>query len=213
MSPNTHTGRQVLPSILMPCLQNLEGIGTNAWAWNGSGAEQGWHEPRGKEQIAPCQTQSSHWYNIIQRWDNLCLLPPTNNVMEQPLVLSHLILSIMPLPSYQMNYPTFIWFQFGCYETALYLIFYILSLFGHVDIIIRFDSCLALLHTADSMPSHTAYTQTLSLFSQTIFLLSYSISLYVLFFHTLSSYLLISDSSDSRIISHWRISGPYLIGW
>jgi len=27
-------------------------------------------------------------------------------VMEQPLVLSHLILSTMPLPSYQMNYPT-----------------------------------------------------------------------------------------------------------
>jgi len=32
-------------------------------------------------------------------------------VMEQPLVLSHLILSTMPLPSYQMNYPTL---QFGC---------------------------------------------------------------------------------------------------
>jgi len=72
-------------------------------------------------------------------------------VMEQPLVLSHLILSTMPLLSYQMNYPTL---QFGCYRTALYLIFYILSLFGLVDIIIWFDSCLALLHTADSMPSH-----------------------------------------------------------
>jgi len=42
--------------------------------------------------------------------------------IEQPLVLSHLILSTMPLLSYQMNYPTL---QFGCYETALYLIFYI----------------------------------------------------------------------------------------
>jgi len=29
-------------------------------------------------------------------------------VMEQPLVLSHLILSTMPLSSYQMNYPTLI---------------------------------------------------------------------------------------------------------
>ena len=58
---------------------------------------------------------------------------------------------------------------------------------------------------------HTAYTQSLSLFSQTIFLLSYF--LICSFFHTLSSYLLISDSSDSRIIFHWRISGPYLIGW
>jgi len=56
---------------------------------------------------------------------------------------------------------------------------------------------------------HTAYTQTLSLFSQTIFLLSYF--LMCSFFHTFSSYLLISDLSDSRIISHWRISGPYLI--
>jgi len=73
------------------------------------------------------------------------------NVMEQPLVLSYLILSTMPLLSYQMNYPTL---QFGCYGTALYFIFYILSLFGLVDIIIRFDSCWALLHTADSMPSH-----------------------------------------------------------
>jgi len=58
---------------------------------------------------------------------------------------------------------------------------------------------------------HTAYTQTLFLFSQTIFLLS--CFLICSFFHILSSYLLISDSSDSRIISHWRISGLYLIGW
>jgi len=58
---------------------------------------------------------------------------------------SYLILSTMPLPSYQMNHLTLIWFQFGCYRTALYLIFYILLLFGLVDIIIRFDSCLALL--------------------------------------------------------------------
>jgi len=36
------------------------------------------------------------------------------DVMEQPLV-SYLILSTMPLLSYQMNYPTL---QFGCYGTA-----------------------------------------------------------------------------------------------
>jgi len=40
--------------------------------------------------------------------------------MGQPLVLSHLILSTIPLLSYQMNYPT-LWFD--CYGTALYLIF------------------------------------------------------------------------------------------
>jgi len=140
-----------------------------------------------------------HSLTVMMSWPGSRAL----SVMEQPLVLSYLILSTMPLPSYQMNYLTLIWFQFGCYETALYLIFYILLLFGLVDIIIRFDSCLALLHTA--------YTQTLSLFSQTIFLLSYF--LICSFFHILSSYLLISDSSDSRIISHWRISGLYLIGW
>jgi len=135
--------------------------------------------------------------------------------MEQPHVLSHLILSTMPPPSYQINYPTL---QFGCYGTALYLIFYILLLFGLVDIIIRFDSCLALLHTADSMPSHYFILLTLKPYSYSAKLYSYSaISLYVLSFTPyllifLSFYLLISDSSDSRIIFHWRISGPYLIG-
>jgi len=126
--------------------------------------------------------------------------------------LSYLILSIMPLPSYQ-NYLTLILFQFGCYRTAPYLIFYILLLFGLVDIIIRFDSCLALLHTADSMPSHYFILLILKPYSYSAKLYSYSaISLYVLSFTLyllifLFSYLLISDLSDSRIISHWRISG------
>ena len=111
-------------------------------------------------------------------------------VMEQPLVLSHLIISIMPLPSYQMNYPTL---QFGCYGTALYLIFYIFSLFGLVDIIIRFDSCLALLHTADSMPSHYFILLILKPYSYSAKLYSYSaISLYALSF---TPYLLIFLSS------------------
>jgi len=132
-------------------------------------------------------------------------------VIEQLLVLSHFILSTMPPPSYQINYPTLIWFQFGCYGTALYLIFYILLLFGLVDIIIRFDSCLALLHTADSMPSHHFILLTLKPYHYSAKLYSYSaIFLYVLSF---TPYLLVSDSSDSRIISHWRISGLYLIGW
>ena len=101
-------------------------------------------------------------------------------VMDQPLVLSHLILSTMPLLSYQMNYPTL---QFGCYGTALYLIFYILSLFDLVDITIRFDSCLALLHTADSMPSHYFILLTLKPYPYPAKLYSYSaISLYVLSF-------------------------------
>ena len=119
--------------------------------------------------------------------------PSCESVMEQPLVLSHLILSTMPLPSYQMNYLTLIWFQFGCCRTALYLIFYILLLFGLVDIIIRFDSCLALLHTADSMPSHYFILLTLKPYPYSAKLYSYpAISLYVLSF---TPYLLIFLSS------------------
>jgi len=131
-------------------------------------------------------------------------------VMEQPLVLSHLILSTMPLPSYQMNYPTL---QFGCYETALYLIFNILSLFGLVDIIIRFDSCLALLHTADSMPSHYFILLTLKPYPYSAKLYSYSaISLYVLSFTPyllifLSSYLLISLPLTHLIAGSYPIEG------
>jgi len=103
---------------------------------------------------------------------------------------SCLILSTMPLPSYQMNYPTL---QFGCYGTALHLIFYILLLFGLVDIIIRFDSCLALLHTADSMPSHYFILLTLKPYLYSAKLYSYSaIFLYVLSF---TPYLLIFLSS------------------
>ena len=123
-------------------------------------------------------------------------------VIEQPLVLSHLILSTMPLPSYQMNYPTL---QFGCYRTALYLIFYILSLFGLVDIIIRFDSCLALLHTADSMPSHYFILLTLKPYPYSAQLYSYSaISLYVLSF---TSYLLIFLSLTHLIAGSYPIGG------
>ena len=115
------------------------------------------------------------------------------SVMEQPLVLSHLILSILPLLSYQINYPTLIWFQFDCYGTALYLIFYILSLFGLVDIIIWFDSCLVLLHTADSMPCHYFILLTFKPYPYSAKLYSYSaISLYVLSF---TPYLLIFLSS------------------
>jgi len=121
-------------------------------------------------------------------FDLLCIAAQC--VMEQPLVLSHLILSTMPLLSYQMNYPTL---QFGCYGTALYLIFYIQLLFGLVDIIIRFDSCLALLHTADSMPSHYFILLTLKPYPYSAKLYSYTaISLYVLSF---IPYLLIFLSS------------------
>jgi len=131
--------------------------------------------------------------------------------MKQPLV-SYLILSTMPLLSYQMNYPTL---QFGCYGTALYLIFYILSLFGLVDIIIRFDSCLALLHTADSMPSHYFILLTLKPYPYSAKLYFYTaISLYVLSF---TPYLLIFLSlthpiagsypmEDIWTIFYWMIS-------
>jgi len=123
-------------------------------------------------------------------------------VMKRPLVLSHLILSTMSLPSYQMNYPTL---QFGCYGTALYLIFYILSLFGLVDIIIRFDSCLALLHTADSMPSHYFILLILKLYPYSAKLYSYSaIFLYVLSF---TPYLLIFLSLIHLIAESYLIGG------
>jgi len=101
----------------------------------------------------------------------------------------------------QMNYPIP---HSGCYRTALYLIFYILLLFGLVDIIIRFDSCLALLHTADSMSSHYFILLTLKPYPYSAKLYSYSaISLYVLSF---ISYLLIFLS-----LTH-LIAGSYLIG-
>jgi len=54
--------------------------------------------------------------------------------MEQPLVLSHLILSTMPLPSYQTNYPTL---QFGCVmEQPLSLLSYIFDLINYASLIL-----------------------------------------------------------------------------
>jgi len=118
------------------------------------------------------------------------------------LILSYLILSTMPLLSYQINYPTL---QFGCYETALYLIFYILLLFGLVDIIIRFDSCLALLHTADSMPSHYFILLILKPYPYSAKRYSYTaISLYVLSF---TPYLLIFLSLTHLIAGSYPIGG------
>ena len=124
------------------------------------------------------------------------------------LILSYLINHASPILSNELSntYLISVWL----FRTAPYSIFYILSLFGLVDIIIRFDSCLALLHTANSMSSHYFILLILKPYSYSAKLYSYSAtSLYVLSF---TFYLLISDSSDSRIISHWRISGPYLIG-
>ena len=67
-------------------------------------------------------------------------------VMEQPLVLSHLILSTMPLPSYQTNY----------------LFFSIPSLFGLVDDIIKFKgghmSNMCLPHQSDTSPYGYLFT-------------------------------------------------------
>jgi len=55
-------------------------------------------------------------------------------VMEQPLVLSHLILSTMPLPSYQTNYPTL---QFGCVmEQPLSPLSYLFDLINHASLIL-----------------------------------------------------------------------------
>ena len=55
-------------------------------------------------------------------------------VMEQPLVLSHLILSTMPLPSYQMNYPTL---QFGCVmKQPLSPLSYLFDLINYASLIL-----------------------------------------------------------------------------
>ena len=55
-------------------------------------------------------------------------------VMEQPLVLSHLILSTMPLPSYQMNYPTL---QFDCViEQPLSPLSYLFDLINYASLIL-----------------------------------------------------------------------------
>jgi len=55
-------------------------------------------------------------------------------VIEQPLVLSHLILSTMPLLSYQMNYPTL---QFGCViEQPLSPLSYLFDLINYVSLIL-----------------------------------------------------------------------------
>jgi len=55
-------------------------------------------------------------------------------VMEQPLVLSHLILSTMPLSSYQMNYPTL---QFGyVIEQSLSLLSYLFDLINYASLIL-----------------------------------------------------------------------------
>ena len=169
-----------------------------------------------------------HWTKAAPWWHGGVWQGDMNSswsltVMEQPLV-SYLILSTMPLLSYQMNYPLLSYqmnyptLQLGCYGTALYLIFYILSLFGLVDIIIRFDSCLALLHTADSMLSHYFILLTLKPYPYSAKLYSYTaISLYVLSF---TPYLLIFLSSylwliwwqdhipleDIWTISYWMIS-------
>ena len=71
-----------------------------------------------KEDLGKMDTLWSIAYadKYCQCW-SLGLLP--ESIIEQPLVLSHLILSIMPLPSYQMNLSTL---QFGCYGTALHFI-------------------------------------------------------------------------------------------
>jgi len=54
--------------------------------------------------------------------------------MEQPLVLSHLILSTMPLPSYQMNYPTL---QFDCVmEQPLSPLSYLFDLINYASLIL-----------------------------------------------------------------------------
>ena len=128
----------------------------------------------------------------------LDLINDDRTCYETASVLSHLILSIVPLPSYQMNYLTLIWFQFGCYGTALYLIFYILSLFGLVDIIMRFDSCLVLLHTADSMPSYYFILLTLKSYSYSAKLYSYSAISVMIFFlthiYTVIHSLLVTDA-------------------
>ena len=122
--------------------------------------------------------------------------------MEQPFILSHLINHAFLILSNDL-FNTYL--ISVCYGTAPYLIFYILSLFGLVDIIIRFDSCLALLHTTDSMPSYYFILLTLKPYPYSAKLYSYSaISLYVLSF---TPYLLIFLSLTHLIAGSYPIGG------
>ena len=146
------------------------------WIWQSHGCDRPWIYKEG------------NFYPLQQ--DNWCHAHGTKLLWNSPLApyLISLILSTMPLSSYQTNY----------------LFFSILSLFGLVDIIIRFDSYLALLHTADSMPSYYFILLTLKPYPYSAKLYSYSaISLYVLSF---TPYLLIFLS-----LTH-LIAGLYFIG-
>jgi len=75
-----------------------------------------------------------------------------------------------------------------------------------VDIIIRFDRCLALLHTANSMPSHYFILLTLKPYSDSAKLYSYSAIPYMFF---LSHLIFLSLTLLS--LTH-LIAGSYPIG-
>jgi len=98
-------------------------------------------------------------YKVDPGW---CKYTRLQSVIEQPLVLSHLILSTMLPPSYQMNYPTL---QFDCYRTALYLIFYILSLISKLAAMLL-HSVRATPKSASSM-AHLTVTRALALWAHT----------------------------------------------
>ena len=104
------------------------------------------------------------------------------------LISSHLINHASPILSNELS-NTSVWLL---WNSSLFNLLH-LSLFGLVDIVIRFDSCLALLHTADSMPSHYFILLTLKPYPYSAKLYSYTaISLYILSF---TPYLLIFLSS------------------
>jgi len=150
------------------------------------------------------------WRNLLNTWATCSMhfwwtQISTCVLWNSPLApyLISLILSTMPLSSYQTNY----------------LFFSILSLFGLVDDIIKFKSGhmfnMCLPHQSDTSPYGYFCTPYLLLWLDDIYLCFYWLIRLLI---CLSSYLLISDScisdsSDSRIISHWRIFRGYSIGW
>jgi len=126
-------------------------------------------------------------------------------VMEQPLILSHLINHASPILSNELSniYLISVWLLWNSSLFNL-LHFIIVWSCGHYYKVWQLLGITPHCWLNAKPLLNTAYTQTLFLFSQTIFLLSYFPI--CSFFHTLSSYLLIFLS-----LTH-LIAGSYLIG-
>ena len=127
-------------------------------------------------------------------------------VMEQSLILSHPINHAFSIISNELSNTYFIsvWLLWNSSLFNL-LHFIIVWSFGHYYKVWQLLGITPHCWLNVKPLLYTAYTQTLFLFSQTIFLLSYF--LICSFFHTLSSYLLIFLSLTHLIAGSYPIGG------